>query len=84
MQTFAYSSAPVKRVREVQLGVLSPEEIVCVLLAPVKISNSVEPLGLRFTESVLCRQIEFPEVMDETGHKPRQNGLADSHMGAID
>jgi DNA-directed RNA polymerase II subunit RPB1 len=27
---FAYSAAPVRKVREVQFGILSPEEIVCI------------------------------------------------------
>lgn len=26
---FAYSAAPIRKVREVQFGILSPEEIVC-------------------------------------------------------
>jgi DNA-directed RNA polymerase II subunit RPB1 len=26
---FAYSAAPIRRVKEVQFGILSPEEIVC-------------------------------------------------------
>lgn len=29
-------------------------------------------------------KIEFPEVMDETGHKPKMGGLADPRLGTID
>ncbi|KAJ7202673.1 RNA polymerase Rpb1, domain 1-domain-containing protein [Mycena rebaudengoi] len=52
---FAFSAAPIRKVKEVQFGILSPEEI----------------------------QIEHPEVMDETTHKPI-GGLMDPRMGTID
>ncbi|EIN13283.1 beta and beta-prime subunits of DNA dependent RNA-polymerase [Punctularia strigosozonata HHB-11173 SS5] len=59
---FAYSAAPIKRVAEVQFGILSPEEIKAYSVA----------------------KIEFPEVMDETTHKPKMGGLMDPRMGTID
>lgn len=47
---FAYSAAPIRKVREVQFGILSPEEIVCFLHSPFVLSRSHIP------ESVLCGQ----------------------------
>ncbi|EJD55108.1 beta and beta-prime subunits of DNA dependent RNA-polymerase [Auricularia subglabra TFB-10046 SS5] len=59
---FAFSAAPVRQVKEVQFGILSPEEIKAYSVA----------------------KIEFPEVMDETGQRPKQGGLMDPRMGTID
>ncbi|KAF5311960.1 hypothetical protein D9619_003604 [Psilocybe cf. subviscida] len=59
---FAYSAAPIRKVKEVQFGILSPEEIKAISVA----------------------KIEFPEVMDETTHKPKIGGLMDPRMGTID
>ncbi|KAJ6451309.1 DNA-directed RNA polymerase II, subunit 1 [Mycena sanguinolenta] len=59
---FAYSTAPVRKVKEVQFGILSPEEIK---------AHSVA-------------KIEYPEVMDETTHKPKIGGPMDPRMGTID
>jgi hypothetical protein len=49
---FAYSAAPVRKVKEVQFGILSPEEIVRCLLAIV----IYDPVATFATESLLCRQ----------------------------
>lgn len=46
---FAYSAAPIRKVREVQFGILSPEEIVCFPL----FSHYARSHGL---ESVLGRE----------------------------
>ncbi|KAF7371316.1 DNA-directed RNA polymerase subunit [Mycena sanguinolenta] len=59
---FAYSTAPVRKVKEVQFGILSPEEIKACSVA----------------------KIEYPEVMDETTHKPKIGGPMDPRMGTID
>ncbi|KAG2023660.1 RNA polymerase II large subunit [Coprinopsis cinerea AmutBmut pab1-1] len=59
---FAFSAAPVRKVKEVQFGILSPEEI----------------------KAVSVVKIEYPEVMDETTHKPKLQGLMDPRMGTID
>ncbi|CAG8507263.1 425_t:CDS:2 [Diversispora eburnea] len=59
---FAYSSAPLRRVKYVQFGILSPEEI----------------------KQMSIAQIEHPETMDESGHRPKQGGLLDPRMGTID
>lgn len=47
---FAYSAAPIRKVREVQFGILSPEEIVCF---PPFFSH---PSRSHVTESVLSRE----------------------------
>ncbi|KAG8902646.1 DNA-directed RNA polymerase II subunit rpb1 [Tulasnella sp. 403] len=62
MATFAYSSAPLRKIKEVQFGILSPEEIKAYSVA----------------------KIEFPEVMDESGQRPKSGGLMDPRMGTID
>lgn len=59
---FQYSSAPLRDIREVQFGLLSPEEI----------------------KNMSVASIEYPETMDESGHKPRIGGLADPRLGSID
>ncbi len=53
---FAFSSAPIRRVREVQFGILSPEEIVCgcrELLVP-------DTHLLASPESLLCCENRTP------------------------
>ncbi|KAH9982072.1 beta and beta-prime subunits of DNA dependent RNA-polymerase [Lactifluus volemus] len=59
---FAHSSAPIRKVKEVQFGILSPEEI----------------------KAYSVVKVEHPEVMDETGHRPKLGGLMDPRMGTID
>ncbi|KAH9170999.1 beta and beta-prime subunits of DNA dependent RNA-polymerase [Lactarius sanguifluus] len=59
---FAHSSAPIRKVKEVQFGILSPEEI----------------------KAYSVVKVEYPEVMDETGHRPKLGGLMDPRMGTID
>lgn len=51
---FAYSAAPIRRVKEVQFGILSPEEIVRVVLARVDL-DAEQPL-----ESLFRRQSRTP------------------------
>lgn len=48
---FAYSAMPIRKVKEVQFGILSPEEIVR-SFALVFLNEDSYP----FTESALCRQ----------------------------
>lgn len=38
--TFPYSSAPVKQVKEIQFGIMSPEEIVRCHFKPCHLQNS--------------------------------------------
>ncbi|KAJ7259919.1 ribosomal polymerase B1 [Mycena rebaudengoi] len=70
---FAFSAAPIRKVKEVQFGILSPEEIVRVMLDSFRL----------ILTTPLRKQIEHPEVMDETTHKPI-GGLMDPRMGTID
>ena len=77
---FAYSAAPIRKVKEVQFGILSPEEIVRVPVGWVHF--------LRLTpvqqKAYSVAKIEHPEVMDETTHKPKMGGLMDPRLGTID
>ena len=78
---FAYSAAPIRKVREVQFGILSPEEI-------VRLFSAFRPF-LRVSDcqrqkAYSVAKIEHPEVMDETTHKPKVGGLMDPRMGTID
>ena len=79
---FAYSAAPIRKVKEVQFGILSPEEIVsqiCVcMLTRLQHSPPV------FQKAYSVAKIEHPEVMDETTHKPKIGGLMDPRLGTID
>lgn len=75
---FAYSAAPIRKVREVQFGILSPEEIVC--FPP---SSLVLPTHI-FQKAYSVAKVEHPEVMDETTHRPKIGGLMDPRMGTID
>ncbi|KAI0271722.1 RNA polymerase II large subunit [Gloeopeniophorella convolvens] len=59
---FAHSQAPIRKVKEVQFGILSPEEI----------------------KAYSVVKVEYPEVMDETGHRAKMGGLMDPRMGTID
>ena len=78
---FAYSAAPVRKVREVQFGILSPEEI-------VRFTTIFTPFGRvsddQQQKAYSVAKIEHPEVMDETTHKPKLGGLMDPRMGTID
>ena len=77
---FAYSAAPIRKVKEVQFGILSPEEIVRFFVR--------RPYFPRLTpvpqKAYSVAKIEHPEVMDETTHKPKIGGLMDPRLGTID
>lgn len=84
---FAQSVAPIRQIKEVQFGILSPDEIVS---AP----SCNLPLDRRFNHSPIIvltisqkaysvAKIEFPEVLDEQ-QKQKEGGLADPRMGTID
>ena len=78
---FAYSAAPVRKVREVQFGILSPEEIVRISI----VFRPIQPVSDRQRQKAYSvAKIEHPEVMDETTHKPKVGGLMDPRMGTID
>ena len=78
---FAYSAAPVRKVREVQFGILSPEEIVRFSISFARIQRVSHP---QQQKAYSVAKIEHPEVMDETTHKPKLGGLMDPRMGTID
>ena len=78
---FAYSAAPVRKVREVQFGILSPEEIV---RAYVLFRSFQRVSDDQRQKAYSVAKIEHPEVMDETTHKPKLGGLMDPRMGTID
>ena len=59
---FPYSKAPLRTIKEIQFGLLSPEEI---------------------KNMSVCR-IKYPETMDETRTKPREDGLNDPRLGSVD
>ncbi|KAK7750093.1 DNA-directed RNA polymerase II core subunit rpo21 [Diatrype stigma] len=59
---FPHSDAPLKIIKEIQFGLLSPEEI---------------------KNMSVCR-IKYPETMDETRTKPREDGLNDPRLGSVD
>jgi DNA-directed RNA polymerase II subunit RPB1 len=79
---FAYSAAPIRKVREVQFGILSPEEIVCPLSPFLFLFIYFHTLVFQKAYSVA--KVEHPEVMDETTHRPKIGGLMDPRMGTID
>jgi len=78
---FAYSAAPVRKVKEVQFGILSPEEIVRMVK---NFSAYMTKLNTCLQKAYSVAKIEHPEVMDETTHKPKIGGLMDPRMGTID
>ena len=78
---FAYSAAPIRKVKEVQFGILSPEEIVCGPL--LLIFSLIYPCYVS-QKAYSVAKIEHPEVMDETTHKPKSGGLMDPRLGTID
>ncbi|RFU26646.1 hypothetical protein B7463_g9701, partial [Scytalidium lignicola] len=59
---FAHSDAPLRTIKEVQFGLLSPEEI----------------------KNMSVAHILYPETMDESKMKPRDQGLNDPRLGSID
>jgi len=75
---FAYSAAPIRKVREVQFGILSPEEIVCFPLLYLIMHAHISQ------KAYSVAKVEHPEVMDETTHRPKIGGLMDPRMGTID
>ncbi len=76
---FAHSAAPVRRVKEVQFGVLSPEEIVRALR-----SRYHSRLSFFLQKAYSVVKVEHPEVLDEVTHKPKLGGVMDPRMGTID
>lgn len=77
---FAESAAPIRKVKEVQFGILSPEEIVSELYEPASYLLILLPKQKAYSVA----KIEHPEVMDETTHKPKMGGLMDPRLGTID
>ena len=77
---FAYSAAPIRKVREVQFGILSPEEIVRFFPLPIPPFSSPHV----FQKAYSVAKVEHPEVMDESTHRPKIGGLMDPRMGTID
>lgn len=57
-QRFAFSEAPLKRIREVQFGVMSPEEIVRIKLAPNYDSSHSLTL-LLYRKRIRLRKLSF-------------------------
>lgn len=80
---FAYSAAPIRKVKEVQFGILSPEEIVRAISPSISCPEVINypPIPQK---AYSVAKIEHPEVMDETTHKPKLGGLMDPRMGTID
>ena len=76
---FAFSAAPIRKVKEVQFGILSPEEIVRVFIQKFQNRTLTMP-----QKAISVAKIEHPEVMDEATHKPKIGGLMDPRMGTID
>ncbi len=85
MTTFAYSKAPLRSIKEVQFGILSPEEIVRFSYYSLAIGFGSLIDGFdRFQKAYSVAKIEFPEVMDESGLRQKMGGLMDPRMGTID
>src|SRR6266576_4161402 len=80
---FAYSAAPVRKVKEVQFGILSPEEIVRMVKNFITYTTKLNNVP-NLQKAYSVAKIEHPEVMDETTHKPKIGGLMDPRMGTID
>jgi DNA-directed RNA polymerase II subunit RPB1 len=81
---FTQSNAPVRPVKEIQFGILSPEDIVCLdsLSSAVFVEiHAYLSWGLINQKAYSVAKIEFPEVNDENG-KPRKGGLMDPMMGS--
>ena len=75
---FAYSAAPIRKVKEVKFGLLSPKEICACHLFTSSVAHSY---------LFLChRKPSVPKIkaMDEATHKPKMAGLMDPRMGTID
>src|SRR6202040_4034326 len=82
---FAYSAAPIRKVKEVQFGILSPEEIVRThSLSKIKKLLLTNVSFFNPQKAYSVAKIEHPEVMDEATHKPKMGGLMDPRMGTID
>jgi DNA-directed RNA polymerase II subunit RPB1 len=56
------SKCPLRTIKEIQFGLLSPEEI----------------------KAMSVVHIIYPETMDESNQKPREQGLNDPKLGTID
>jgi DNA-directed RNA polymerase II subunit RPB1 len=84
---FTQSNAPVRPVKEIQFGILSPEDIVrlaCLSDTMLHVCRDLCSLGLGVStiqKAYSVAKIEFPEVNDENG-KPRKGGLMDPMMGS--
>lgn len=80
---FAFSAAPIRKVKEVQFGILSPEEIVRAISLTISCLEVINRAPIS-QKAYSVAKIEHPEVMDETTHKPKLGGLMDPRMGTID
>jgi len=78
---FAYSVAPIRKVKEVQFGIISPDEIVRCYSWVSNCAVLMNPILHHRKLSML--PIEHPEVMDKGTHKPKIGGLVDPRMGTI-
>ncbi|GAA96338.1 hypothetical protein E5Q_03004 [Mixia osmundae IAM 14324] len=67
---FTYSQAPIRRVRQIQFGILSPEETRALSVAKIDSPEIYQDVGLGAGSSV--------------GGRPKAGGLADPRMGTID
>jgi len=80
---FAFSAAPIRKIKEVQFGILSPEEIVRPPFVPEFYLVANRSCALT-QKAYSVAKIEFPEVMDEATQRPKEGGLQDPRMGTID
>jgi DNA-directed RNA polymerase II subunit RPB1 len=84
--TFAYSSAPLRKVKEVQFGILSPEEIVSLPKVFVwwRHASAHCCIHSHAQKAYSVCKIEFPEVLEEGTGKVKVGGLMDPRLGTVD
>ena len=80
---FAFSAAPIRKVKEVQFGILSLKEIVRApaqfFLLPCRSKSRSDS-----QKAISVAKIGHPEVMDEATHRPKMGRLMDPCVGTID
>lgn len=74
---FAYSETPIRKMKVVQFGILSPEEI-------VRVSSHPTPIRALLQTSSSVATIEHPELYVEGTRNAKAGSLLDPRMGTID
>lgn len=78
---FVHSSAPTRRVKTIQFGIMSPDEIKGFSVAKIEHPETYEEGGVH--PKVVSR-IHSPEIPPTHSSRSLQGGLSDPRMGTID